>query len=417
MTSAPTTIPSRPISVVITALHLFASINSATSFQSLHPIQQQQHCFSLSSPRTTKATTTTVLHAKSNNNNNSHKNSKGSTTGGKGFGTPKPIQNSSGIYSKNTESTTTNKPNNNNNNKYSLRDKSYGIAPLPLQTFQEARDSMSLFFRTHEEWKPLFRHVSDEHESLAQSFLRDDASSSSSYYYYSDRGIWGISTMEGKTPWKLLPSKPTDPSHLNILSDFLDEWQTSLLDIPVDALVKEGSNDLHFLEEGRRTIAVTRFHVHTLEVVADVNANSDGNDDKSNNDDDNNNYYGMEEWENELFAKCWSEMAHIMSQDSSDTGSLIVLPSHPDIVPLSRRSSGEEDGIRNEEEDENELLSYLQSFVDDNLRRPIQWLGRQDDWEIVAFKRGNGAIRMLYKLSDIPDLGERDSGNDEQIRL
>lgn len=124
---------------------------------------------------------------------------------------------------------------------------------------------------------------------------------------------------------------------------------------------------------------MTRFHVHTV----DANA---------------------QEWENELFAKCWSEMAHLMSQDASDTGSIIVLPSHPD-------------GVRNEEEEENDLLSYLQSFVDDKLRRPIQWLGRQEDWEIVAFERGSGAIRMLYKLSDIPDLGERDSGNDEQIRL
>ena len=39
--------------------------------------------------------------------------------------------------------------------------------------------------------------------------------------------------------------------------------------------------------------------------------------------------------------------------------------------------------------------------------QPLQWLGIEDDWEIVALERGSIAVRMLYKLSDIPDLSEK----------
>ena len=32
-------------------------------------------------------------------------------------------------------------------------------------------------------------------------------------------------------------------------------------------------------------------------------------------------------------------------------------------------------------------------------------------------ERGSLAVRLLYKLSDMPDLSERDSGGDENVKL
>ena len=37
----------------------------------------------------------------------------------------------------------------------------------------------------------------------------------------------------------------------------------------------------------------------------------------------------VDQWENEVFRTCWSEIGHLMSQDIDDTGSLVVLPNIP----------------------------------------------------------------------------------------
>mmetsp|Transcript_39940 Transcript_39940/g.68142 ORF Transcript_39940/g.68142 Transcript_39940/m.68142 type:complete len:257 (-) Transcript_39940:508-1278(-) len=163
--------------------------------------------------------------------------------------------------------------------KYSIHDKSYGNTPgpsgssssssefssssstsfFPIEpTPEELHSSMSDFFSTYSDWKPLFRNVmttstSSSSNSMASSFLSDAQSELTDT-------LWGMSTLEQRNPWRLLPGKPTSDSSLATLSSFLDEWQQSLLDIPLDSIVT-GDNDLHFLEEGRRTIAVTRFHV------------------------------------------------------------------------------------------------------------------------------------------------------------
>ena len=62
-------------------------------------------------------------------------------------------------------------------------------------------------------------------------------------------------------------------------------------------------------------------------------------------------------------------------------------------------------------------MDDVRQFVDTKLKRPISWLGREKDWEIVALERGSLAVRLLYKLSDIPDLSLRDSGKDEDIKF
>ncbi len=214
--------------------------------------------------------------------------------------------------------------------------------------------------------------------------------------------LWGISTIEGRTPWKLLPSKPEHPIPLSHIGTFLDEWQRSLLDIPIDTLTKEedigkGNNDLHFLEEGRRTIAVTRFHV----VDGDEYAGSTSTTATAATEEE----VVLDQWENEVFRTCWSEIGHLMSQDIDDTGSLVVLPN----IPLPSSS------LFNQEENNSSLeyIQQFQQFVEKKLVQPISWMGRSDDWEIVAMNRGNLAVRLLYKLSAIPDLSEKYSPEED----
>ena len=59
------------------------------------------------------------------------------------------------------------------------------------------------------------------------------------------------------------------------------------------------------------------------------------------------------------------------------TGSLIVVPDY-DIADLKR-------------------------FTDINLLRPLEWLGVQADFEVTSLKFGCPAIRLLYKLQDMPE--------------
>jgi hypothetical protein len=269
--------------------------------------------------------------------------------------------------------------------KYSVNDKSYGIVKNDNVCNGEDHDllndvsSMNEFFTTYVEWEPLFRSI-----FLGGIGRRDDdttraAAMASPILLKSNDSqlseLWGIATLERRNPWRLLPSKPTSETSLQALSAFLDEWQRSLLDIPLDAVVT-GDNDLHFLEEGRRTIAVTRFHV-----LHEHNDDNDKNGALMNA--NNNNNEGDYDWKTELFRTCWSELAHLTSQDCADTGSLVLIPA------MMNGGGG---------------LDVVRDFVERNLIRPIRWLGRDDDWEIVVMERGGLAVRMLYKLSDIPDL-------------
>ena len=255
---------------------------------------------------------------------------KKSSSSGKGFGTPKKEP------------------------KYSIKDKSYDISS-PISVKDVSEEQMSDFFSTYNEWLPLFRNIlGDSSSSLASSFLSD----------VEHQEIWGISTAEQRNPWRLLPGKPTEDASLSTLSVFLDELQRSLLDIPLDQLIT-GDNDAHFLEEGRRTIAMTRFHV--MEEYITTNS-------------------GHDEVEQELFKLCWSEIGHLVSQNEIDTGSLVLLPTTL--------------------EDGKSLEDVLQ-FIETNIIQPIHWLGIEDDWEVVALERGSIGVRMLYKLSDIPDLSEK----------
>ena len=270
-------------------------------------------------------------------------------------------------------------------------------------------NDMIEFFKTYKEWKPLFRNVMCRKRSLAlaSSLLlsnsEDNDDDDDDDTTGNTMNLWGISTLEQRHPWRLLPSKPTLDTSMHALSKFLDAWQQSLLDIPLDEIIT-GENDLHFLEEGRRTIAVTRFHV-----LDEYNANNN-NINNSNNGGSRSSHQGLNkieegfgsyyyDWKTELFRTCWSEMAHLMHQNSADTGSLVLLPDWID------NTIGEEGSSNINHEAAG--LEYVQKYVEENLTRPIAWLGKAEDWEIVAMKRGNLAVRLLYKLGDIPDLSKR----------
>lgn len=290
-------------------------------------------------------------------------------------------------------------------------------------------NSMVEFFNTYTEWKPLFRNVMSSSQSsnrvaLASSLLLSniddatlaDSDSDGSSISITDNNneamnLWGITTLEQRHPWRLLPSKPTLDTSLQSLSNFLDAWQQSLLDIPLDELIT-GENDLRFLEEGRRTIAVTRFHVLDEYNYANNNNNYGG----SKSDDQglgeelvvegSGSYY---DWEMELFRTCWSEVAHLMHQDSSDTGSLVLLPDWIKYTAGLEGGDGSRGGSSGGDDNYDSVvgLEYVQKFVENNIIQPIAWLGKAEDWEIVAMERGNLAVRLLYKLSDIPDLSKR----------
>jgi hypothetical protein len=163
----------------------------------------------------------------------------------------------------------------------------------------------------------------------------------------------GEDTTWDTTPFMQLPAIPTDEADRGVLASFLDAMQQSLLDIPVDEAVQEDDGDLQFIEEGRRLLVVGRF-----QVLRGVRGGSVGGFDS-------------------LFTTCWSELAELSRSNQPNTGSLIVLPDYD--------------------------MSDLHRFTDMNLRLPLEWLGLDRVFEVASLERGSPAIRLIYKLMDVPD--------------
>uniref|UniRef100_A0A7S2IDV5 Uncharacterized protein n=2 Tax=Helicotheca tamesis TaxID=374047 RepID=A0A7S2IDV5_9STRA len=118
---------------------------------------------------------------------------------------------------------------------------------------------------------------------------------------------------------------------------------------------KDDEHDMQFIEEGRRMLAVQRFHV--LEGVSSGNIHH----------------------HEELFTTCWSEVAELRNADEPDTGSIVLLPDYYSLDDLRR-------------------------FTDIYVQRPLSWLGVDSCFEVATLQRESMAIRFLHKLSDIPDL-------------
>lgn len=221
-------------------------------------------------------------------------------------------------------------------------EKSYGDdAGTPIRDMIDSEAAMNNFFSMREEWIPLFRSIATDTSCQAMSFLGADIDTDSEIDFH-----------ETSEPWKRLQAIPEDDEDRKALGGFLDSVQQALIDIPVNEAIDEDDNDLNFLEEGRRMLAISRFHV-----LLD-------------------NQGGSVESNDELFATCWNELMELSLKAEAHTGSLIVLPAYE--------------------------LADLRRFTDMNLLRPLEWLGVHADFEISSMHRGSSAIRLLYKLKGMP---------------
>ena len=225
----------------------------------------------------------------------------------------------------------------------------------------DSKAAMSTFFESNREWDPLFRSLISSMSIPAIEFFPNDN-------YLESLSFGGELAYDDQSPWKPLQSPPTDPTDLSVIATFLDNMQKSLTDIPVNENTKDDASDLHFLEEGRRMLMISRFQVLSTR----------GKD--------------PEQRKDLLFRICWSELAELHRLNQEDNGSLILLPDYKD-------------------------MGELKTFVDENLHCPLNWLGVVDHYssrmtseesnnrfEVATFERGILGIRIIHNLSDIPEV-------------
>jgi hypothetical protein len=217
--------------------------------------------------------------------------------------------------------------------------KSYGEeARAPIEEIIDLDAAMREFFSSNEQWGPAFRSIAQSSSVPAMRFIEDKVDEAFEF--------------SSSSPWRQLEAIPQKPEDKEVLGNFLDVMQKSLLDIPTDETTEEDENDIQFLEEGRRMLVCSRFHV--------IQGSQQGS---------------IESFD-DLFSTCWSELMHLRQENKSDTGSLILVPGTD--------------------------LSDLRRFTDMNLQRPLQWLGMDADFEVASLQRGSSAIRLIHKLGDIP---------------
>jgi len=179
------------------------------------------------------------------------------------------------------------------------------------------------------------------------------------------RDMVDVSALSSSLPGNVLPGIPTLEAHRSVVADFLDHVQASLMAIPVDESTDEeeedDENDIHFVEEGRRMLVCGRFHVvpYASSLLTTTTQ-----------------HHRLDNFE-AVFGTCWNEVYHLLTSGDENTGSVILVPDGPSLDELRR-------------------------FVDVNLQRPLQWMGLDSLFEVTSFQRGSPAIRLLYKLSDIP---------------
>lgn len=225
-------------------------------------------------------------------------------------------------------------------------EKSYGeAARSPIKDLIDSEAAMAEFFSSNEEWSPLFRSIAKSSSVPAMSFLGGN------------HGEWDNIEFHAETsPWRQLKGIPEGDENRDVLATFLDAMQKFLVDIPVNEKTKDDEFDQHFIEEGRRMLVVSRFHV--------LRGNSGG----------------TVEHHDELFQTCWSELAELSRANEENTGSIILLPDY-DVTDLRR-------------------------FIDMNLQRPLQWLGVEEHFEVASPMswKETPAIRLIHKLSDMPTI-------------
>lgn len=239
-------------------------------------------------------------------------------------------------------------------------EKTYGAAPM--KDVIDTEGAMAAFFSSREEWLPLFRSVAGsglpvDTALLLDSLVESSSSSTSTITTTTTEETTLIDFHENSSPWRRFDAIPMDDDERKILASFLDAMQESLLAIPVNEVpnpdtADDDEDDLHFVEEGRRLLAISRFHVLRE------------------------NQGGSVESVDALFAHCWSEVMELSRTGTAHTGSLILLPDYE--------------------------LSDLRRFADMNIVQPLEWLGVHADFEVVSLQRDSPAIRLIYKLNKLP---------------
>ncbi|KAI2495130.1 hypothetical protein MHU86_19404 [Fragilaria crotonensis] len=216
---------------------------------------------------------------------------------------------------------------------------------LAFERFDAADAAMSDFFLANYDWHPVFRSLAVDSTVPAMSFLLETPAVAVDDEGILDTSAFLASSSSSSTfPWKRLEAIPSGEPERQVVAGFLDAMQQALLDIPCVS-EEDDEFDAQFIEEGRRMLAVSRFQVLMQEC--------------------------------ELFSTCWNELFELKRLDQPNTGSLIVLPPGYDV-------------------------DQLESFTKVNLEQPLEWLGLHTSFEISGITRGNPAVRLLHKLSDIP---------------
>jgi len=166
--------------------------------------------------------------------------------------------------------------------------------------------------------------------------------------------------------------------------------QKALTDIPVVEGQETDKNDVHFIEEGRRCIVITRFQVYggggDSSDGGVVDAVIEGEEaEKSTK---------MGDEDEKLSTAVWSEIARLVQDNERDSGSLIILPDRLE-------------GLYDD-------MAGLREFTERNIAKPLDWLGLGDTFEVSSMQRGSLAIRLIHKLSDIPEPQKKEEEEEEE---
>lgn len=307
-----------------------------------------------------------LVQAKKSNSNNNSSNGEGK----RGFG---------------TRNTNTNGNSSSSSSTPLFLEKTYNL-PIILPADEQA--AMSQFFSSFTEWHPLFASIALHDQVPAWehlNVLNDDGDNDD--HQKTNKNMSNASPIlefHPNSPWKKLPQIPMGPEkerHMEVISSVLDHFQKALVDIPMsDKLYSrnmEEDNELHFIEEGRRLLVLERFQV----VEEQDAASSTTTTSSSVKEEDGS-------WEDLLFGICWSEIHHLVSVGSRDTGSLIIL-----------NHDNDDDSTRQGRD--------LAKFVDEKIRLPLRYLGLGDCMEVASFARGKNCVRLIHQLGEIPSLEDR----------
>lgn len=309
-----------------------------------------------------------LVQAKKSNSNNNSSNDEGK----RGFG---------------TRNTNTNGNSSSSSSTPLFLEKTYNL-PIILPADEQA--AMSQFFSSFTEWHPLFASIALHDQVPAWehlNVLNDDDDGDNDDHQKTNKNMSNASPIlefHPNSPWKKLPQIPMGPEkerHMEVISSVLDHFQKALVDIPMsDKLYSrnmEEDNELHFIEEGRRLLVLERFQV----VEEQDAASSTTTTSSSVKEEDGS-------WEDLLFGICWSEIHHLVSVGSRDTGSLIIL-----------NHDNDDDSTRQGRD--------LAKFVDEKIRLPLRYLGLGDCMEVASFARGKNCVRLIHQLGEIPSLEDR----------